>query len=334
MATRFPNRIVSVSGLLALAAALSSCRPWEPAALPTGTTIAAAAPELQDMTVEHGGRARPNALTLCETPGAAVTFDKQIERQVFDVLTSYKTGLSDTLERLTAKTIVAEAERYGMDPWLVVGVIRVESRFNNFAVSNKNARGLMQIRPFVAEELAEDLGVTWSGADSLYNPVKNVKLGVFYLAVLQRRFGGNLERSLMAYNMGPNRVREWLKAGRELPTGYAELARDYQDLLGRIGRASVAGRDLRTPITRVERMMAKKHHAENAPVVVELESSDIATDASTSSILGSASEPAIELDDSTTPEPTVVGATDGGLADALIAEEAETKLVSPEPAIN
>ncbi len=244
--------------------------------------------------------------------------------------------MTDTLERLTAKVIVAESERYGMDPWLVVGVIRVESRFNNFAISNKNARGLMQIRPFVAEELAEDLGVEWSGADSLYNPVKNVKLGVFYLAVLQRRFGGNLERSLMAYNMGPNRVREWLKEGRELPTGYAELAREYQHLLGRIGRASVAGKDLRTPITQVERMMAKKHHAESSPIVVELDpsSNGVATGAALPGVLATTSEPAIELDDSTAPEPGVEVPADGGLADALIADEAaEAKLASPEPAI-
>ena len=330
MATLCPHKAVSAlsTGFLVVAFAAAYATPAEHQPAPVAEFVPAS-PDIQDVTIEHGESPRPEHLMLCESPGTFIPFEKPIERQVYDVLTAYKTGMNDTLERLTAKVIVAESSRYGLDPWFIVGVIRVESRFNNFAESNKGARGLMQVMPFVGEELAGDLGIHWTGADSLFNPVKNVKMGVAYLALLNQSFKGDKDKIHAAYNMGPNRVRRWMAAGRDLPTDYASLVQEYGELLGNIGTQTIAGTDLVGRITMIERNMAKKR--EVVATIAEIPDSDVATDEAHGSVL--AAEPAIEpLDEET----SSVTANDGGLLDALMAEEAQTpapSFESPEPPI-
>lgn len=297
MATRHNNLIVPTA-LVAVALGALSCTPYDVGDEPE--VFYPASPDIQDVTVEHGEFARPERLSLCESPGTFIPFEKPVERQVYDVLTAYKTGMNDTLERLTAKVVVAEASRYGLDPWFVVGVMRVESRFYNFAESNKGARGLMQVMPFVGEELAQDLGIEWHGPDTLYNPVKNVKMGVSYLALLNQIFKGDPDKILAAYNMGPNRVRRWLAAGRELPTEYSGLVQEYETLLGNIGTQTIAGTDLIGRITMIERNMAKKR--EVIATIAEVPADDVATDGAAAP----ATEPAIEPLDETlgTDDPT------------------------------
>lgn len=321
MATRRPH-ILPLTALVAALGLLAGCTPRVPDTEVVDFTPAS--PDIQDVTVEYGAPARPEDLSLCESPGTFIPFEKPVERQVYDVLTAYKTGLNETLERLTAKVIVAESARYGLDPWFVVGVIRVESRFYNFAESNKGARGLMQVRPFVGAEVAGDLGVSWTGADSLFNPIKNVKIGVAYLAILNQSFKGDKNKVLAAYNMGPNRVREWLRDGRDLPTGYSGLVQDYQELLGNIGTHTIAGTDLVGRITMIERNLAKKQSV--VATVAELPETE-------SDVLGEVPNSSIPVEPAIEPLDTPVGA-DGGLADALIAEEAQqTVAAQPEPAI-
>jgi hypothetical protein len=323
MATRRPH-ILPLTALVAVVGLLAGCTPRVPDT-EVVDRFTPASPEVQDVTIEYGGPVRPEALTLCESPGTFIPFEKPVERQVYDVLTAYKTGLNETLERLTAKVIVAESARYGLDPWFVVGVIRVESRFNNFAVSNKDARGLMQVRPFVGEEVAADLGVNWTGGDSLFNPIKNVKIGVAYLAILNQSFKGDKDKVLAGYNMGPNRVREWLRDGRDLPTGYSSLVQEYQVLLGNIGTHTIAGTDLVGRITMIERNLAKKNAVIATVAEIPETESDVLGEVPNSSL---PVEPAFESLDV-----PAGAATDGGLADALIAEEAQTVAAQPEPAI-
>lgn len=300
-----------ISALGAAIALIACARTPAPAVAP--------APPLdrQDVTVEHGDRVG-STLTLCDSPEAFVPFDRAAERQVYDVLRSYRTGLDDTLERLTAKTIVAESDRYGIDPWLVVGVIRVESRFYDFSESNKGAIGLMQLLPDSGEELSQDLGVGWVGPATLYNPVKNVKLGTAYLAILQHRFHGDLAQTLAAYNMGPARVRAWMRVGRDLPTGYADLVREYRKKLRRVARAEPPGADLRDPISVVERAVAIEHVPSIVPIA-GLES-DI--------VVPAVPEPPIELkDEPSSAEPAISPAP--APADLAV----DPAPVSPEPAI-
>lgn len=293
---------------LALGAALtlfglSSCQPT--GHVPEGNTLRSRTPEAQDVDAEWEPPV-PGAVELCDSPRVFIPFDKSIEQQVYQVISAYQTGLDETMERLTAKVVVEESAKYNLDPWLVVGVMRVESRFYNFAESNRGARGLMQLRPFVAEDLASTLGVRWTGPDTLYNPVKNVKLGVAYLAILDHRFGGNLDKTLAAYNMGPNRVRDWMRAGRDLPTGYASLVGDYTLMLASASRNADPGADLRGPITAIEHRMARKSSVVILPVVADVDPADngIAESAALPGLLAPPSEPdpAFNADEDTAPK--------------------------------
>lgn len=89
------------------------------------------------------------------------------------------------------------ATKYRIDPTLVRAVIQVESDFDVRCVSNKGARGLMQLMP----DTARRFGVT-----KMHDPEQNIHGGVQYLAYLTRLFPDDLPRALAAYNAGENAV--------------------------------------------------------------------------------------------------------------------------------
>jgi len=99
--------------------------------------------------------------------------------------------------------LLIEAERNGVDPYLVLAVVREESRFDPQAVSPARAVGLMQLLPTTAQGV---LG-TRLPPSRLTNPQLNIRAGVRYLAGLLRRYDGNVTLALAAYNSGPGGVR-------------------------------------------------------------------------------------------------------------------------------
>ncbi len=106
--------------------------------------------------------------------------------------------------------VEAEARDQGLDPHLVAGLIRQESAFWAEARSRADARGLMQLLPSTARELARARGPDGFHADEhLYRPEVNLHLGMTFLVDLHRRFPGELPLVLSAYNAGPTRARRW-----------------------------------------------------------------------------------------------------------------------------
>ena len=88
-----------------------------------------------------------------------------------------------------AATVHTESRKHSLDPFLVLAIIRVESAFEEKALSIKGAQGLMQILPFVAEAVAEEAGIRgWNGNRSLDDPFVNIQLGVSYLKTLKTKF--------------------------------------------------------------------------------------------------------------------------------------------------
>jgi soluble lytic murein transglycosylase len=95
--------------------------------------------------------------------------------------------------------VISRAGRtHGVSPGLVKAVIHVESAFNRQAVSPAGARGLMQLMPATVRAL---------GVDDPFNPWQNIEGGTRHLGRLVRRYKGNLELALAAYNAGERAVK-------------------------------------------------------------------------------------------------------------------------------
>ena len=98
------------------------------------------------------------------------------------------------------------SEIYGLDPCLVVALIKTESNFNSNAKSSKNAYGLMQITSTTAEWASKIMGITNFNADMLYDPEFNINMGCWYLNNLNKEFNGNMSLVIAAYNGGSGNV--------------------------------------------------------------------------------------------------------------------------------
>lgn len=113
--------------------------------------------------------------------------------------------------------IIAEhAVLNDLDPALVAAVIKVESNFRPEAVSRRDARGLMQLLPGTAKEVARNMGHEVDDntfVEKLFDPEYNISLGTRYLARMLREFDGNEAKALAAYNAGPNKLKSWLASG-------------------------------------------------------------------------------------------------------------------------
>jgi soluble lytic murein transglycosylase-like protein len=111
------------------------------------------------------------------------------------------------------------AQRHEVDRDLVHSMIRVESNYNPFAVSNKGALGLMQLVPSTARRF---------GVADVFDPAQNVEGGVRYLKYLLDLYEGDHRLALAAYNAGEGTVERY----RGVPP-----FRETRDYVYRVGKA-------------------------------------------------------------------------------------------------
>jgi soluble lytic murein transglycosylase len=126
----------------------------------------------------------------------------------------------ETLTRM-ANTVYEESQLYELDYRLVLAVIKIESNFRHDAVSNRGARGLMQVKPSLAKFIAKDAGVAYSGHSWLSEPENNIKLGVYHLSQLMEDFK-DMAIALHAYNAGQARVKGKLFKEKEPKNKFAK----------------------------------------------------------------------------------------------------------------
>ena len=101
-----------------------------------------------------------------------------------------------------------------LDPALIAGVIYTESRFRD-QTSHAGAKGLMQLLPSTADDIARKSGGTAFVQGDLADPQVNISYGSFYLRYLLQRYGGNVVLAVAAYNAGEGRVDKWIFATRQ-----------------------------------------------------------------------------------------------------------------------
>ncbi len=93
---------------------------------------------------------------------------------------------------------------------LAHAITRQESSFDRAAVSNAGARGMMQLMPGTAREVAAKLGLPYQFASLTSDPSYNMTLGTSYLATLLDQWGGNVTLAVASYNAGTLNVRRWI----------------------------------------------------------------------------------------------------------------------------
>jgi soluble lytic murein transglycosylase-like protein len=109
------------------------------------------------------------------------------------------------------ETIRKEAERRGLDPFLLASIIRQESGFEPTIVSNAGAVGLMQIMPQEASRIAVAGGLGEITREDLFNPFTNIAVGAAeYSQKLQSMKGRHL-LAIAAYNAGERPVGTWIE---------------------------------------------------------------------------------------------------------------------------
>lgn len=115
--------------------------------------------------------------------------------------------------------IVKEAAARGIDPRLVLAIMKQESQFKSNARSPSAARGLLQLTIDAARKHARRAGVARVTEDSLYRPEVSIAIGSEYLADLSRMFAGLPEAIAAAYNGGEDNVVRWLARSNQRDQG-------------------------------------------------------------------------------------------------------------------
>jgi soluble lytic murein transglycosylase-like protein len=143
--------------------------------------------QAQGQTVSNGGASFPAALASASQP-AAVTASAVAPLPDGGKRTQYD-GL-----------IAAAAQRYGIDPAVLHGLIQQESDFDPTSTSGAGALGLTQLMPGTAVSL---------GVTNPLDPAQSIDGGARYLREQLDAFGGDVVKALAAYNAGPGAVRRY-----------------------------------------------------------------------------------------------------------------------------
>ncbi len=190
---------------------------------------------------------RTGAATLCSVVLTIGTVDledavlavepdvaaRPVEREmILAMARDYRQSSSSTWLEHVTDAIYDESLRANVDPLLVAAIIATESSFRDRAVSASGAVGLMQLRPFVADDVAERLDFEWSTPHSLSSPAINVRLGIQYYKELMDRFEGDTAKALTAYNYGPTMVSRQVRQGTYVHSAYAVSILSMYERLG------------------------------------------------------------------------------------------------------
>jgi soluble lytic murein transglycosylase-like protein len=150
--------------------------------------------------------------------------------QIFKAIEDFQIGFSDEEVGQLSDVVYTESRRYHYDPMFVLAIIITESSFRKGQVSPKGARGLMQMIPYVGEDVAMRAGVDWEGMQTLFEPQSNIKLGTLHLFEQILKFG-DVQQAIVAYNMGETRLRGLIRQNLPMPKQYLKRVMDNYKML-------------------------------------------------------------------------------------------------------
>ena len=167
---------------------------------------------LDEINYQPSSLSEADSLRIAEVVAADLEVDLSLAQQIADL-------------------VGHEAGKYNIDPWLVIGLIKVESHGDPTVVSSAGAIGLMQLMPQTGADIAKELELPYEPKD-LYDIEINIRFGTYYLAQLFDRFD-DPQAAIAAYNWGPNHISRRLAKGSALPQVYPGRVMLAARLIGR-----------------------------------------------------------------------------------------------------
>ncbi len=108
------------------------------------------------------------------------------------------------------KIIKNDAEKYNVNTYTILAMIKTESNFNKNAISNKGAKGLLQLKEETALFIANKYNYSYDG--DIYNVKNNLNLGIMYFDYLSKKFQYE-DIAIASYNAGEGIVKKWQNEG-------------------------------------------------------------------------------------------------------------------------
>ncbi len=170
------------------------------------------------------------AVELRPLPGTRQTFTVHADPRTGKLIRTVKISdpnaahqpakASKTPPKQIADLIEKSALAHQVDPLLVHSIVKVESDYNPYAISNKGAEGLMQLMPPTARML---------GVSNSFDPKENIEAGVKYLKYLQGIYKDD-RLALAAYNAGPKNVDKYKQVPpfKETQSYVEQVGRRYE----------------------------------------------------------------------------------------------------------
>ncbi|TDT73900.1 soluble lytic murein transglycosylase [Litoreibacter halocynthiae] len=132
-----------------------------------------------------------------DEPHIALMLAKQAARQGYEIYHGY------------FPLSVPKGVKMEIPEEFALSIARRESEFDPTVVSGAGARGLMQLMPGTAQEVAGEIGEDYERSRLTDDPTYNARLGTAYLRSLSERFGANPVLMSIGYNAGPSRAERW-----------------------------------------------------------------------------------------------------------------------------
>ena len=157
---------------------------------------------LANYSFQHSQKARIPEIEI--SVNTTATFASSFEHEMLDLEESEPDRSTPNNDQESKDPympiILAAANQYKVDPAIIRAIIMAESGNNPKAISNRGARGLMQLMPRTAKSL---------GVKDSFNPEQNIHGGVKYFSQLLDKFNGDPSLALAAYNAGSRKVKKY-----------------------------------------------------------------------------------------------------------------------------
>ena len=192
--------------LIVIAAPMAAAAQQRPLSPPERAPVPLTSSDVEKARAEEAAKKQPEApaggATVIKVPAAALGHHISSGNASIDAM------------------VYEAASRNGLDPCLILSVMKAESGFRRMAVSPKGASGLMQLMPATAARF---------GVKNIFDPRENVLAGSVYLRWLLNRFNGDVRLALAGYNAGEGAVEFY---GLRIPP-FAETQNYVRTIYGR-----------------------------------------------------------------------------------------------------